>query len=241
MKPISLILILIFALNSYSQDSGSLYLNVFPKDAIIKLNDSTLNTNVEYTLDTGIYTIKMWKSQHEYVERTFNIESGKTTKLLEVLSYSDDYKKYKNKTFFYHVTKNSMRFVPPIILGIFIINTTTTWNNLEGDINKNYDMAISAQEKYNNSVIEEDIKLHKDGYYMYKDAYENSLEKYNNSKRNRIIIGSSLIVATVALEYFSFKLKKPKYEEKIMLSFSTPIINDYEYNIVPSLLFTYKF
>jgi len=240
MKPLLLITLLIFALNSYSQDSGSLRLSVFPKDAIIKLNDSTLNTNMEYTLDTGTYTIKMWKSKHEYVERTFNIQSGKTTKLHEVLSFSDDYKKYKNKTFFYHATKNSMRFVPPVVLGIFIINTTSTWSRLESDMNNNYNMAIAAQEKYNNSVFYEDIILYEDAYYMYKDAYENSVEKYNNSKRNRIIIGSSLIVATAVLEYFSFKLKKPKFEEKIMLSFSLPKYN-YQNDVVPSFLLTYKF
>lgn len=224
---------------AYSQEKGSLFLNVFPKDAIIRMNDTLLKSQETYLLDTGNYSLKIWLPTREYVERTVNVQENKTTQLLEVLSYSDDYKKYKRKMTMYHIDKTLMRYVSPIILAVFIQNSLSTWKDLDEEVTTRYDLAITAKNNYDNGVFQDDLLVQKSSYEMRKAAYEDKLNEYNDSRRNRMIIGGALIVTTAALEYLSFKLKKPEYQEKVLLSSFS--VGSYNNQLVPSYSLTYKF
>lgn len=240
LKNIILILILTFILTeTYSQEKGSVFLSVFPKDAVIKLNDNILKSHETYPLDTGNYQIKMWAPTREYVERNVNIKSGQINRLHEVLSYSEDYKNYKKSKRMYSIGKGFMRYVSPVIFVFFVKNSFSTWNDLENKVNKNYDLAVTAKNDYENATSQSNISFYKNIYNGYKNSYEESLDNYNSSRKNRIIVGSALLFTTVAFEYLSFKLKKPEYKEKVLLSsFGFNNINN-QYS--PSISLTYKF
>ncbi len=232
-------LLLLFSLLGGAQNEGSVFLRVYPKDAIIKLKDSTLKSHETYSLDSGNYVIKMWQTKREYVERTISIKSGKTTQLLEVLSYSDDFKKFRRRRLMYNVNKSLMRYGPPVVLGWYIQSTLSTWSDLDGRVTKFHDLGVAAKNDYDTGVEKDQLQSRKEAYEMYKEAYEKSLIEYNESKKNRLMIGAAVIVSAVAIEYFSFKLKKPVYQEKVLLS--SFYINNYNNEWIPSFYLAYKF
>lgn len=230
MKKLTIALLLVSSI-AFSQEKGSVFLSVFPTNAVIRLNDSLLKSHETYLLDTGSYNIKMWSPTREYVERTFNIQAEKTTRLHEVLTASDDYKKFKMNTFIFHVEKTFIRYVPPIVLGISIF-TTLSYKN---DMNKEYELANTAKSNYDNAFIKDDLLSYKNSYEEHRNAYDNNVKKYNTG----LIVSGVLVLSTAALQYLSFKLKKPVYTEKVLLSSIT--FDSYNNNIVPSISLAYKF
>jgi hypothetical protein len=239
MKIIISILFFTFTTLTYSQEKGSVYLRVFPKNAIIRLNDSLVKSHAKLSLDTGNYKIRLWLPKREYVEKTINIQAGKATHFLEVLSYNDEYKKYKRKKLMYVVNKTLMRYGSPLVLAWFVKSSLSIWSDLDEQTNKHYDAALSKKNDYENATDQSELTALKESYSLQKSAYESSLESYNNSRKNRMIVGSALIFSTVALEYFSFKLKKPEYKEKTLLA--NVYLNSDQDNLVPSFSLTYKF
>jgi hypothetical protein len=234
-------LFLFISVFSFSQEKGSVYLRVFPQSAIIKLNDSLLKSHQTYPLDTGVYLLKMWSPKREYVERNVKISENKTTQFLEVLSYTEEYKKYKKKKFLYNLQKVTFRYAPPIVLGWFLLDTKSTLSNLSKEVDEQYDLAIDAKSKYEDEgeTNRDQLLLYKESYEIHSDLHQKKLDTYNQSRKNRMMIGGAIVLTTVALEYLSFKLKKPNYEEKVLLS-SFGVAN-YNNNLVPSFLLTYKF
>lgn len=236
-----IITIIFFTLTtlSYSQEKGEVFLRVFPRNAIIRLNDSLVKSHAKLPLDTGNYRIKLWLPKREYVEKTINIKAGKTTQFLEVLSYNDDYKKYRRKKLMYGVNKTLMRYGSPIILAWFVKSSLSTWNDLDEQTNRHFESALSAKSEYENATVQSELTSLKEAYNLQKPAYENSLESYNSSRKNRMVIGSAMIVSTAALVYLSFKLKKPEYKEKTLLT--NVYLDSYEDNLIPSFHLAYKF
>jgi len=240
MRLITILLLVLSTTLVYAQKKGELYLRVFPKDAIIRLNDSTLlDATKKYSLDTGAYTLKMWLPKREYVERTVVIREGKSTQLLEVLSYSESYQDFRKKKRWYATKKLAARYGSPIVLALFINNTLSVWRDLNNKVEKNLDAAIITKSNYNNAVIQNDVTSQETLYNERRDFYEKSVDTYNRSKRNGIITGTVMIAGTVFLEYLSFKMKKPEYKEKVMLANFTLYQDNNQ--LAPGLAFTYKF
>ncbi|MGE0561763.1 MAG: hypothetical protein AB7O47_08100 [Flavobacteriales bacterium] len=230
MKKITTLILLLIVIKAFSQEKGAVFLSVFPENAIIRLNDSLLKSQQTYTLDTGNYNVKMWLPTREYVERTINIKEAQTTRLHEVLSYSDDYKKYLRKKRMYHLDKIVMRYVPPIALGYVIYNTISINNKISDEKN----LANEAKTRYENASDKQLLTTYKNEYSAHKTSYDENVDKYNKS----IIIGSVLVISTAALQYFSYKLKKPEYTEKTLLSSFS--LNSYNNQVIPSVMLTYK-
>ena len=231
MKKLTILLFLILSSIVNAQEKGLLFLRVFPENAIIRLNDTLLKSQQTYPLDTGNYTLKMWLPTREYVERTVNIKEGKQTQLLEVLSYSDDYKKYQGRQRLYILDKIFLRYVPPVALG-YIIYKTISLNN---QVTEEYNLSIEAKNNYDAAFNKGQLETYKNEYTAHKSAYDKNVIDYNRS----ILISGALILTTAALEYLSFKLKKPVYTEKVLLSSLT--LSSYNNSIIPSISLTYKF
>jgi hypothetical protein len=204
---------------------------VFPKDAVIKLNDTLLNSHETYPLDTGNYMIKMWAPTREYVERNVNIKSGQTNRLHEVLSYSEDYKSYRKSKRRYAIEMILTRYVPPLLVTGVIINTLS----IRKSVNEELDLANAAKDKYDNEFNQDLLLVYKNEYNYHKEAYEDNIDKYNKN----LLIGGAIILASATLEYLSFKLKKPEYKEKVLLSSFG--LNNYNNKLSPSISLTYKF
>ena len=239
MKSLFTFLLLTLSLSSFSQEKGSMYLRIFPKDAIIKLNDSLLQSRLTYTLDSGDYMLKIWLPKREFVEKKVSIFPGKTTQVLEVLEYTRDYRIYRRRLFMYRVNKSLMRYGSIAFVGWFVQNTVSTLGRLNDKVTRFYDKSVEAKNDYDTGVEILPLQNSKSYYELNKLAYEQSLEEYNNSKRNRVIASGALLVSVVALEYFSFKLKKPVFEEKVLLS--SVYMTNYNNQWVPSFSLTYKF
>jgi hypothetical protein len=232
LKSILTTLLLVFlASQLYSQEKGSVFLSVFPKDAVIKLNDTLLNSHETYPLDTGNYMIKMWAPTREYVERNVNIKSGQTNRLHEVLSYSEDYKSYRKSKRRYAIEMILTRYVPPLLVTGVIINTLS----IRKSVNEELDLANAAKDKYDNEFNQDLLLVYKNEYNYHKEAYEDNIDKYNKN----LLIGGAIILASATLEYLSFKLKKPEYKEKVLLSSFG--LNNYNNKLSPSISLTYKF
>lgn len=231
MKKITTLILLLIVIKAFSQEKGSVFLSVYPTDAIIRLNDSLLKSQQTYTLDTGNYNVKMWLPTREYVERTINIKEAQITRLHEVLSYSDDYKKYKRKKNMYVLDIIFTRYLPPAMLGTAIYTTLYFKKEMDSE----FELATEAKSNYENASLKGDLLTHKNTYNGHKDTYDKNVKLYNTG----IIISSVLAVSSVALHYLSHKLKKPIFEEKTLLSSIT--LNNYNNQVYPSLSLTYKF
>lgn len=227
------ILFLFFIISSvsYAQEKGNVFLSVFPESAIIKLNDSTLKSQQTYSLDTGSYLIKMWMPKREYVERKIDIKSAQTFRLHEVLSYSEEYKKHLRKKRMYTIEVILTRYVPPILLGYSIYSTLKA----NSAINDELSLANESKDKYENEFQQDLIITYKNDYYYHKSLYEKNVKKYNNN----LLITSTLLVSSAVLQYVSYKIKKPQYEEKVLLS--SFYLNNYNNQLIPSISLTYKF
>tara|TARA_R110001592_G_scaffold223583_1_gene479077 strand:+ start:1240 stop:1950 length:711 start_codon:yes stop_codon:yes gene_type:complete len=230
-KAISILFFLLLTTLVYAQEKGSVFLSVFPKDAVIKLNDTLLKSHETYSLDTGNYTIKMWTPTREYVERNITIKPNQTTRLHEVLSYSTDYKAYQKKKRMYNIEMILTRYVPPMIITGVIINTFS----IKKSINEELNLANQTKDKYENEFNKDLVLQYKSEYNFHKAEYEKNIDNYNKN----LIIGGAIILASATLEYLSFKLKKPEYKEKVLLSSFG--LNNYNNKLSPSISLTYKF
>jgi hypothetical protein len=224
------VIIFILLSTTLTAQKGSLFLSVFPENAIIRMNDTLLKSHETYLLDTGTYNLKLWLPTREYVERSFNIQSDKTTRFHEVLSYSDEYKKFKRKTFLYHVDKIVLRYVAPVVLGAYIYNIFPVRSKMI----EQFDNANAVKENYENSINPADIIAYKSSYESFKKDYDKTVKEYNK----RVLIGSGLLITTGILYYVSYKIKKPVFEEKVLLS--SFYLNSYNNTLIPSVALTYK-
>ncbi len=215
---------------SYAQEKGNVFLSVFPENAIIKLKDSTLKSQQTYSLDTGSYLIKMWMPQREYVERKIDIKSAQTIRLHEVLSYSEDYKKHLRKKRMYAIEIILTRYVPPILLGYSIYSTIKSNKAVSNEL----DLTNESKTKYENEFNQSLLTTYKSDYYYHKELYEDNVKKYNNN----LIYTGVIFTSAAVLQYLSYKLKKPQYEEKILLS--SFFLNNYGNKLIPSISLTYN-
>jgi len=243
----------IFLPSLLGQATGELILNIFPKDAYIKLDDQlihldSINQPYKIVLEEGEHLIKIWNRGLKSHEASINIIAGRTKTFSKNISknYTEPYQEYLKEVDLYKKKINSYWGITG---GILIINAGYNFLNIQSrkSLKNQLETLDLNRQRYEGNVSPEDAKLS-------KLTYEASLKTYERKRKNHNLRSICAIPLLLGSGFFSYKIIKarkqymfdnpmPVFEEKAKFSYWKIGLDDKSYSssTAPSLNISFHF
>lgn len=222
MKKQLLLLTFLLSIIGFSFGQEDVYLNVFPKNTFVKINNQTIDISQQKSkpiqLAPGQYEVEVWGPTFELMKETFTVKSGEKNifearlriKSQEYLTYLDNFKAYTKKRRKYQMTKWGL-VVGNLALGAVVAGAidTKSLNNIKSDIE-------SAERRYDAAISQEFIDLAAADHASLRDKY-NKRASFMNVRRIAVV---PLLAVT---GFFSYKLIK---KAKKNVPTEVPVFNE---------------
>ena len=207
-----------FTFQLLAQNKSKVRIYTKPKESVIKLGDSTLEYGKFYELDSGRYAVKVWAPKHELTIKKFNVTTNQLKTVPVKLSYSESYKKHRQRVNWYTTKKVALKYGVAATYIFIAINSYSKVIKYNDDASRYKEEALGYKQAYESSFWPNDLTFNRERFQQSKNNYEDAIQVV--SQNQQVLLYGGITAGILA--YFSWKkannLVKPEYQEEPLLS-----------------------
>lgn len=210
---------LLHSFNSNCQTSGNLYFFVSPENSIVRLDTSLYQQKKEIvSMPPGTYIVKIWAPKRKLLTDTLVVKEKGITFFRRKLSFTDEYKSYRQKIFAYKTLKGIMRYALIPATAIMALHSYSDYKNHSDNADYYLEQANNIRNGFSALLTIDQVNIARERFEYCSVNYDEEIESANKKmKQTQLIIGSGIILTSV-LNYCTKFLHKPSYSETPLLS-----------------------
>lgn len=200
--------------------SGTLILEVTPNDAFIHIVGKKHEGSDTLELASGWHRIEVWKAGHDYQRDSMQLKQDEPYTYALDLKLSELYQAHLQELREYQVIKYGTRFVVPAAYVGWMTFQGMGYVRSNQATERAYSQALEWADLQSTSVVSEEIQAVEAIYEFEKELY--NIQRASFERRQNTLVTAGIMggLAVVALEYLSFRLDAPEYNEVPRLTFS---------------------